>query len=186
MQLTSQLGDQAKYVSPPGRNLTTASQTKYETAGMSLSMNVDELNAVKQSRTTADLLDWADDVANMSGSLQGTGSSSEDELDSVRLDYPVVSEEQATIAHRTKQALTSREAAAKALVKAARHGCSTRSSKDTPSRYMDSKSYNASYAAYTILCFQLQAEVTLHGKHSINPSLLRLSCFVKLISSQPS
>ena len=138
LQLTSQLGDQAKYVSPPGRNLTPASQAKDETAGISLSMTVDELNAVKQSRTTAELLDWADDVANISDSLQGIGSSSENELDDVY--HPLTTEGKATIARRTpKQAMTSREAAAKALVKAARHGCSNRSSKDTPSRYMDSK-----------------------------------------------
>lgn len=103
-------------------------------------MTVDELSAVKQSRTTADLLECADDIANISGSLQGTGSSYEDELDIVHSDYPVITEAQANAAHRTpKQAMTSREAAAKALVKAARHGSSSRSSKDTPSRYMDSK-----------------------------------------------
>lgn len=137
LQLTSQLGDQAKYVSPPGRNLAP---TQDETAGISLSMTVDELSAVKQSRTTADLLDWADDVANVSDSLQGTGSSSEDELDDVHLDNPAEPEGEAIIAHKTpKQAMTSREAAAKALIKAARHGCNTRSSRDTPSRYMDSK-----------------------------------------------
>lgn len=154
MQLTSQLGDQAQYVSPPGRKLAPASQTQDETAGISLSMTVDELSAVKQSRTTAELLDWANDVANISGSLQGTGSSSEDELVNVHLDYSVKPEAQAIIAHRTpKQAMTSGEAAAKALVKAARHGCSTRSSRDTPSRYMDSKLNIVSQCFTSSLCY---------------------------------
>ncbi len=130
MQLTCQLGDQAKHVSgPPGCNLAPASQTKYEAAGISLSMTVDELNAIKQSRATADLLSWADDIDNVSGSLQGTA---ENELDHVH-------------SHPPKQEMTSREAAAKALVKAARHGrSSTRSSSDTPSRYMGSKFYTVS------------------------------------------
>lgn len=129
MQLTSQLGDQAKHVSgPPGCSLAPASQTKCEAAGISLSMTVDELNAIKQSRPTADLLRRADDIANVSGSLQGTAKN---ELDHVYL-HP-------------KQEMTSREAVAKALVKAARHGrSSTRSSSNTPSRYMYSKFYAVS------------------------------------------
>ena len=88
-------------------------------------MTVDELKAVKQSRPTADLLSWADDISDVSGGLQGTA---QNELDHVHL-------------HPPKQEMTSREAAAKALVKASQHGrSSTRSSRNTTSRYMDSKS----------------------------------------------
>lgn len=99
-----------------------------------------ELDAGKQSRTTADLLNWADDVAGISSSLQGTSFSSGDELDSIHLDDPAISQALATIAQRLpRQEMTSREAAAEALLKAARHGRGTRHAKDTPSRYMDSK-----------------------------------------------
>lgn len=93
-------------------------------------MTVDELKAVNQSRPTADLLSCADDISSdVSGSLQGTA---QNELDHVHL-------------HPPKQEMTSREAAAKALVKAAQHErSSTRSSRNTMSRYMDSKFYTMS------------------------------------------
>ena len=181
LQLTSQLSDQAKFVSPPGRNLSLASQSKEETAGKSLSMSVDELSAAKQSRATADLLDWADDVANISGSLQGAGSSSEDELDGVHSDYPVITEAQASTAHRTpKQAMTSREAAAKALMKAARHGGSSRSSKDTPSRYMDSKFDTVPQCIISSLsyCFALTSSSRSQCMAIIAPTLHCRSCHV--------
>lgn len=119
----------------------------------------DELDAVKQSRTTADLLNWADDVAGISSSLQGTGFSSGDELDSIHLDDPAISQALATIAHRLpRQEMTSREAAAEALLKAARHGGSTRRAKDTPSRYMDSKLCTSAPCA-VVLC-KLQIVIT--------------------------
>ena len=141
LQLTSQLGEQAKYVNPPGRSLKSASQVEDKAAG-SLSTTADELNPVKQSRTTADLLDWADDIANISGSLQGSGSSSNDDLNTIHFDDHASIKVQAAVAQSMpKQEMTSREAAAKALMKAAKHGGSTRLSKDTPSRYLDSKFY---------------------------------------------
>ena len=134
--MTSQLGEQAN----PQRSPESATRTSVETSGSCSKTSANELEAVKQSRTKADLLDWADDVAGVSGSLQGTGLSFEDELDSIHLDDPAIAQALATIAQRVpRQETTSREAAAKALLKGARHGRNSRRPKDTPSRYMDSK-----------------------------------------------
>ena len=90
-------------------------------------------SADRQVRTTSDLLSWADNSDASDGSLTGNASISEDAPDE-----PALVDALAHIAegsHATE--VTSMQAAAEALLKAARHNQKTGRRKATASRYLD-------------------------------------------------
>jgi len=123
LQLTTQLGE----TSPQHIAETAAVACLNSTAAVNTS-------AVKQQRTTSDLLSWADDIAAIEGSLTGNASLSGDDLADPELVDVLAQDQQ----------MTSNEAAAKALLKAARHNQKRARGKATASRYMDSKSCRSS------------------------------------------
>ena len=138
MQLTSQLGEQVEQKSPPDLTAQVHPHTNIKDTETCPNMT-NELDTARQGRATADLLNWADDIAGISDSLLGIGLTADDELDNINLDDPTVMKAITTIAQSVpSQGMTGSQAAAKALLNAARHG-RTRQSRDTPSRYMDSE-----------------------------------------------
>ena len=90
-------------------------------------------SADRQSRTTSDLLSWADTSDASDGSLTGNASIPEDALDE-----PAFVDALAHIADGSQaMEVTSMRAAAEALVNAARHNQKRGRRKATASRYMD-------------------------------------------------
>ena len=165
LQLTSQLGEQVELPNGPGTSPQGPPLTNTKHSPATPSIAADDNIAVRQSRTTADLLNWADDVAAVSCSLLGSGSAPGDELNDLNLDDlnlndinledPAVMTAVATIAEGVPgQGMTSSQAAARALLKAARQGRGNMRTKATPSRYMDGKlpSYLPSAGPLITIC----------------------------------
>ncbi len=133
LQLTTQLGKviegapHSSATNPQAWSPANAAGPRvHNTDGMSPS-------ADRQSRTTSDLLSWAGNSDASDGSLTGNASISEDAPDE-----PALVDALAHIAegsHATE--VTSMQAAAEALLKAARHNQKTGRRKATASRYMD-------------------------------------------------
>ncbi|DBA97227.1 TPA: hypothetical protein ACH3X1_014977 [Trebouxia sp. C0004] len=111
-------------------------------------------SADRQSRTTSDLLNWAGNSDASDGSLTGNASISENALDE-----PALVDVLAHIAegpHATE--VTSMQAAAEALLKAARHNQKTGRRKATASRYMDDGSSRLVTTLHATASGSLEAE----------------------------
>ena len=95
--------------------------------------------AIRQTRTTADLLNWADDIAGLEENLAGHTLASSDLDDPEMLDALAT-----TISYTDDQQMTSSQAAAKALLKAAQQTQNKRRGSTTASRYMNSELHQGS------------------------------------------
>ena len=123
LQLTTQLGKVIEGAPQSSSPANAAGPRVHNTDGMSPS-------ADRQGRTTSDLLSWTDNSDASGGSLSGNASIPEDALD-----QPAFVDALAEGSNATE--LTSMQAAAEALLKAARHNQKTGRRKAIASRYMD-------------------------------------------------
>lgn len=184
MQLTSQLGEQVEQKSHPDLTAQAHPHTISKDTETCPDMNADELNTAKHA--TADLLSWADNVADISDNLLGIGLPADAELDNFNLNAPAVTKAMNTVAHSVSgQGMTGSQAAAKALLNAARHD-HTKQSKHTSSRYMEGKLQMMSRCDLCIcFCFagiatQMLQRTVLHIMHCTSQVWCHVCCSSRL------
>lgn len=136
LQLSTQLGAKVEGSLEGNKaNQQTLSGTDPMQSNEFLDGTAGSLAAVRQSRTTSELLNWADDIAAISSSLTGNASISAGDLN----DPDLVNALAHIVEDSHAQQMTSSQAAAKALLKAARNNSHHGRSKTTASRYMESE-----------------------------------------------
>ena len=135
MQLTTQLGEKASQGKSADQQKPSGADVNTSEADSS---SATQSEAIREKRTTVDLLNWADDIAGPQTS--STGEATVDLEDPELLESEWLDAVASSSMEPEDQQMTSSQAAAKALLKAAQHSQKRDRGNTTASRYMGGKS----------------------------------------------